>query len=371
MQKLIKILLLFFVVSGLTYCTSGNSNVDTTDRPVTNNSATEKVIPIEAMVVKTKIMERTLSLTGALEPIHAVDIVAEVSGKVQKINKKLGSRVNPADILAIIDDKIPLNQYEQAKAQVLMAENNLNIARLNLKSDKELYDNGDISQLAYENSNLAVKTAEANLLSAKANLSLMEKAYQDTRITSPISGLISREYIELGMMVNPNTPLYQIVDLTELKMSVGIPQDVIQSINKNSQAAITISALNDERFPAEVKFISPYADLSTGSFITEIYVRNTPDLRIRGGMTGKVDLILEDIGQQLAVPDYAISAKNDHYVMYKYERGKAKSINVKLGPTFGNNVVITAGLAIGDTIVVTGMKNLGVETKVLIENLQE
>ena len=375
-QKLASIIGLLLFILGLNYCSSENNSSENnaenrSENPSKENTVIEKVVPVEAMVVRTKIMERTLSLTGALEPVHAVDIVSEVSGKVKKINKKLGSHVTPGEILAIIDDKIPLSQFEQAKSQVLMAENNLSIAQLNLKSDNELYGNGDISQLAHENSKLTVKTAEANLLSAKANLSLMEKTYQDTRITSPINGLISREYIELGMMVNPNTPLYQVVDLNELKLSVGIPQDIIKSVNRNSQATITISALNNEKFPAEVRFISTHADAGTGSFTTEIYVSNTPEMKIRGGLTAKVDLILEDIGKQLAVPDYAVIAKNAHHIVYKYENGKAKSTDVKLGPTFGNNIVITEGIAAGDTIVVTGMKNLGMDTKVLIEEMLE
>ena len=375
-QKLASIIGLLLFILGLNYCSSENNSSENnaenrSENPSKENTVIEKVVPVEAMVVRTKIMERTLSLTGALEPVHAVDIVSEVSGKVKKINKKLGSHVTPGEILAIIDDKIPLSQFEQAKSQVLMAENNLSIAQLNLKSDNELYGNGDISQLAHENSKLTVKTAEANLLSAKANLSLMEKTYQDTRITSPINGLISREYIELGMMVNPNTPLYQVVDLNELKLSVCIPQDIIKSVNRNSQATITISALNNEKFPAEVRFISPHADAGTGSFTTEIYVSNTPEMKIRGGLTAKVDLILEDIGKQLAVPDYAVIAKNAHHIVYKYENGKAKSTDVKLGPTFGNNIVITEGIAAGDTIVVTGMKNLGMDTKVLIEEMLE
>jgi membrane fusion protein, multidrug efflux system len=360
------------IIAGLLSCSSENSNVNTAESETERNSENiQKAVPVEVLVIKEKILERTLSLTGTLEPVHAVDIVAEVSGKVLKINKKLGNKVSPDDILAVIDYKIPLSQYEQAKAQVLMAENNLHIAKLNLKSDKELYENGDISELEYQNSNLAIKTAEANLLSAKANLSLTEKTYQDTRIKSPFSGLISREYIELGMMVNPNTPVYKVVDLKELKISLGIPQDIIKSVNTSSRATVSISALNNEKFPAKVKFTSPQADPSTGAFETEVYVSNTPDMKIKGGMTAKVDLILDDIGKQTAVPDYAIILKNDQHMVYKYKKGLARLTNVTIGSTFGNNIVITKGIVPGDTIVVTGMKNLGVDTRVFIEQVQE
>ena len=96
--------------------------------------------------------------------------------------------MTPRDTLAFIDDRIPLSQYRQARAQVLSAENGLKIARLNFESDGELLASGDISRLAYDNSELAVKAAEATRLSALAQLSAVEKQYLDTRITSPMAG---------------------------------------------------------------------------------------------------------------------------------------------------------------------------------------
>ena len=125
-------------------------------------------------------MEQNFPMTALFKPLHQVDVLAEVSGEIKEIIKNLGDMVTSRDTLAFIDDLIPYNQYRQANAQVLSAENNLKIARLNLKSDKELFENGDISNLAYENSALAVLTAEANHLSALASLSLVEKSYRDT-----------------------------------------------------------------------------------------------------------------------------------------------------------------------------------------------
>ena len=148
----------------------------------TTDEKSGQSIAVEALVIKPRTIEQNIPLTGVLKPLHSVDIVAEVSGKVQKIYKKLGNSVTQRDTLAIIDDKVPLSNYRQAKSQVLSAENNLKIAELNLKSDEELFKSGDISQLAYENSQLAVKSAEANRLSALASLSLLEKNYKDTRI---------------------------------------------------------------------------------------------------------------------------------------------------------------------------------------------
>ena len=335
----------------------------------TSDEKSGQSIAVEALVIKPRTIEQNIPLTGVLKPLHSVDIVAEVSGKVQKIYKKLGNSVTQRDTLAIIDDKVPLSNYRQAKSQVLSAENNLKIAELNLKSDEELFKSGDISQLAYENSQLAVKSAEANRLSALASLSLLEKNYKDTRIMSPISGLISRKFIELGTMVTPNMPLYRVVDLKILKIEVGVSQSMISRLQVGSAAKVTISALKNRTFDGKVRFISPQAEEATGAFTTEIHVKNSNDLKIKAGMTAKIDLTVTDLGKQLAVPDYALVTKDGKDFVYKIENDIARLAEVTVSETFGSQAIIAGGIAEGDTIVVVGMKNLGVDTKVWIETI--
>ncbi len=89
-------------------------------------------VPVEALVVQSRTVAQNVSLTGVLQPIHAVEIVAEVSGKIERIHKELGDRVTPRDTLAVVDDEIPLSRYRQARAQVLSAENNLKIAQVDV-----------------------------------------------------------------------------------------------------------------------------------------------------------------------------------------------------------------------------------------------
>jgi RND family efflux transporter MFP subunit len=373
MQNLKKLCLLIFVATLVFRCIScernnAEQNPDATTT-VEVQKTTMKGIPVEAMIIQEKEVQQDVPLTAVLQPLHTVDIVAEVSGKVKQINKKLGDAVNLEDVLATIDDKIPLSNYRQSKSQVLSAENNLKIAQLNLKSDEQLLKTGDISELQFEQSQLAVKTAEANHLSALANLSIMEKTYQDTRIKSPIKGLISRKYIDIGMMVNPNMPLYRVVDLTTLKMEVGIPQSLITSVQVGSKAQIRISGFPNETFDGYVRYISPQADEQSGAFTVELHVKNTRSQKIRAGMTAKVDITLVKFGAQLVIPKYALVTKNGSEYVYKIRQDKARLIDVTTGETFGSQIIINDGLMQGDTIVIVGMKNLGMETDIWIETL--
>ena len=344
-------------------------NTEEIQKPVANPQTAERVVPVEAMVLKYQTIQENIPLTGVLHPVQSVDLVAEVGGKITKIQKELGKYVTTSDTLAFIDDEVPLSNYKRAKSQVLSAENNLKISRLNLKSDKDLFENGDISELAYETSLLDVKTAEANHLSALASLSLMEKNYNDTRIMSPISGHISRKYIELGTMVNPNMPVYRVVDLSSLKIELGIPQSLISKVTVGSRANVTISALGDQQFEGSVRFVSPQAEENTGAFTTEIHIKNSPEMSIKAGMTAQIDLTLMESVDQLAIPDYALVNKEDGIYVYKIQSEIAKLTPVSISGTFGSQVFIQEGVTEGDTIVVVGMKSLGIDTKVFLEEV--
>ena len=326
-------------------------------------------VPVEVLVVRAKRVEQAMSLIGVLQPRHAVEIVAEVQGKAERVEGEVGDAIGLRDTLAFIDERIPLSQYRQARAQVLSAENGLKIARLELESDGELLASGDISRLAYDNSELAVKAAEAARLSALAQLSATEKQYLDTRIISPIAGLIARKYVEAGTMVTAGMPLFRVVDLSALKAEVGVPQDLVSRVRAGSPARVRVSALNGRSFDGVVRSVSPQADAQSGAFAVEVQVENTGDRAIRAGMTAEVEITFGDRQRRLAVPEYAVVTKNGDRYVYRVARGVASLSPISVAEVLGSQVIVADGLTEQDTIVVVGMKNLGVETRVWIETI--
>jgi len=325
-------------------------------------------VAVEAMIVNNKLIEQKLPLTGVLIPNTSVDIIAEVSGKVKNINNRLGDYVRANQILAIIDDVVPESLYKQAEAQVISTENNLKIVESNLTSDKLLFESGDISELEFNNSLLTVKNAEAQYLSAVAALSAAKKTYDDTRIKSPISGFVSRKNINYGTMVALGNNVYRVVDLSKLKIEVSVPQDIINKVKTGGAALVSVSALNGKTFDGIVKRISPQADESTGGFKIEVQVENKENL-IKAGMTAKLELILSKDEKVLAIPEYSLVTKNDENFVYKITDNTAKLVKIEILETMGENIIISSGVDKGDTIVVVGMKNLGLKTNVKIEEL--
>lgn len=347
-----------FMVLGLTSCSQDNAG----DNP---DKKKESIVPVEIISVERKNVSENAEYTGIVEAKYSVDLVAEVSGKIVSVNKKLGAMVSNRDVIASIDDRIPSANYKQAEAQVITAENNLKIAQRNFNSDKDLFKNGDISKLALDNAELAVRTAEASLLQAKALLSVAKKSYDDTKIISPVSGYIAREYVDLGTMVNQGSQVYRIVDLSTLKVKIGVPQSVIGRLKRGASSIVTISSLNNMKLNGQVDFISPQADERTGTFQAEITIRNNGE--IKAGVTASVNLLIKGDNQEISVPDYAVVTRDNKPFVYKVEGDRAKLTPVTLNGTYGQVVVINSGIKEGDKIVVTGLKNLGLNTKINIE----
>jgi len=363
----LKLLVFFLLLLILCACTEEESAA-VGDSPATTESRGR---PVEAMVVAAKKVEETVALTGVLKPINACDIISEVSGKVTAITKKLGDYAPENAVLAKIDDQIPRSNYDQAKAQVLSMETNLKIARLNLKSDSVLFASGDISRLSYDNSTLAVKIAEANWLSAVAQLSIAKKMYEDTQIRTPIAGNVSRKYIDMGTMITPNMVVYRVVDISVLKIEVSIPQSMINYVQIGTPAKVRVSVLNNALYDGSIAYLSPEADEQSGAFKAEVHVKNRSDLFFRAGMTADIMLLISERQNKISVPEHALIIKNGDTYIYKIDQDTARLAPIQLEKTFGSKAIVAGGLADGDTIVVVGMKNLGVKTAVWVETLHE
>lgn len=342
----------------------------TTEKELLANVSENKIdiIPVEAITIKEKLIEQKLPLTGVLKPNNSVDLIAEVSGKVKSINKELGDYVSANQVLAVIDDVIPESQYKQAQAQVQSSQSTLKISELNLQSDKILFENGDISELEYNSSQSNFNNMEAQHLSAIAALSAAKKTYEDTRIKTPISGFVARKNIEFGTMVPMGAVVYRVVDLSKMKLIVSIPQEIINRVRIGEKALVKVSALNNQIYNGTVRRISPQADEATGGFMVEILVPNS-DGKIKGGMTAKIELLIAKEQKVMAIPEYALVSKNEEKFVYRISNDYAELVKIGLGESIGENIIVESGLSVGDKIVVVGMKNLGIRTKVNVEKL--
>ncbi len=209
--------------------------------------------------------------------------------------------------------------YAAAKAQ---AAND----RVNLDRYKKLLATGDITTIQYDNARalwtvdhqkaqaarevlrLAVlgprveDIAEANarLHADKAQLALLEQYLADTRLTSPVAGVVRTRILEPGDMATPQTPVYTIAIMNPKWVRAYVPEPELGLIHPDALAWITVDSFPHRKFPGWVGFISPIAEFTPKTVETtqlrtslvyevRVYVKDPRD-RLRLGMPATVEI---------------------------------------------------------------------------------
>src|SRR5574341_54669 len=143
----------------------------------------------------------TVSANGVVQPINKVEIRSKASGQIVDLTFEEGKSVNKGDLLIAIDQTLTKNDYDQAKADLALAEAALAQAENNNKRAVELFEKNLISQQERDQTGVDYVRAQSSLVKAKAVLSSAEDRLRDTKILAPITGVILSRNVELGQII--------------------------------------------------------------------------------------------------------------------------------------------------------------------------
>lgn len=288
--------------------------------------------------------------TTASGIVHAnttVDIAFQVPGKVVHARPDEGEPVTAGQTVAWIDPTEYAFAVEQATARSERAARDLGRHR-------PLHSSGSISAADMEH-------LESDARQSAAAAGIATKRLADTRLTAPISGIVARRAIEVGMTVAPGQPVYTIVALDPVRVRVGIPQGDIGRVSEGAAATVRIPAL-DTTFTGRVSLVGVAADPVTRSYSVEISVAN-PARRLRAGMVATATITADDVKTSaIMVPASAVlrDATSGAPTVYVLDSGsdRAHARRVTTGAVRGDSLEITSGLALSDRVVVAGHQRL-------------
>ncbi len=358
MNTLLKIFSIILVSVLIIGC-GGKKEADA-EKAVATSVATE--------VVKNQNIQGVLGFFGNIKGNQNVKVFSTVPNRVTNIYVDIGDRVGKGQLLATINaDKIS-DAVTQAEAGLEATISQYNTTEAEFQRVQKLYDENVVSQSHYD----AVKTqrdaSKAAVKQMEAAFSAARSQYQDTRITSPISGVISMKNFELGDMTAPQIPFFEVVDMNPVKVSINVIEKYLGMIKPGLLANITVNSYPNEKFVGKVSLVNPTLDAMTRTASAEIIINNN-NLKLKPGMFANVDVITEESKNIPVIPDYALIKKTVlDYSGGKISTGKVNienfvfvvqdSIAVKRQVTIGieqNNLVeIMSGLVEGDIVVTQG-----------------
>ncbi len=295
-----------------------------------------------ANVTKSQLSE-TLSLVGTIAANSDVAIVSETQGRVVAINANVGDFKSSGAMLVQIDDELK-------KAEFIKAEVNYERAKKDAERFKSLREERAATEWQKENAWQAFKVAEAQYVRSR-------KEYRDTKISTPIAGIVTSRPVDVGTMVQPGMVVANVVDISKLKVRLNVAEQDAFKLKAGDPVEITTDVYPGVKFAGRIASISAKADESH-TYPVEITLPNSKDHPLRAGMFGRVNFVSMTRTETLAIPREALVGSVKNPQVFVIENGMAKRRDLVVGDLIGSKIAVLQGLREGETVVVSGQNNL-------------
>lgn len=336
--------------------------------------------------VKRGNIAQTVIATGTIRSNNRVEVGAQVSGRITKLNVVLGQEVKKGDLIATIDSMTQENDLEKAKSQLLSYEKQLESKKVNLEVKKSKYnrasnlykvksisqDDYETAKQEYADAKSGVSELEELIKQAKIEVKIAETDLSYTVITSPIDGVVVSIPISEGQTVNSmqSAPtIVQVADLKKMLIKPEISEGDITKLKKGQEVEFTILSLPEKVYKAKIDSIDPAtttltddeyeesaSDTEAVYYYANVIVDNK-DNNLRIGMTTTNTIKVAEAKDVITIPTNALYKKGDkYYVRTLGEKEVVEEKEVKIGINDDMNTEIKSGLKEGEKLILTEMK---------------
>ncbi|MFZ3043302.1 MAG: efflux RND transporter periplasmic adaptor subunit [Thiobacillus sp.] len=327
---------------------------------------------VTVLTVKAESVPVATELPGRTSPYLIAELRPQVTGIVKERLFKEGSEVKAGQVLYQVEPATYRAAVDSARASLARAEANVEAARLKAERYAELVKIEAVSRQDNDEAVAALKQAQADVGSARAALDKANIDLGFTRITSPITGRISRSAVTAGALVTANQaaalatvqkldPIY--VDLTQssaelLRMRRDLESGRLQRAAGNA-VPVQLVLEDGSLYGTEGKlaFSEVTVDEATGS-VTLRAVFPNPRGVLLPGMYVRARLVQGVQGDAILVPHAAVSRtpRGEGQAMVVNAENMVEPRIIKTGQSIGDKWVVTEGLVPGDRVIVEGLQ---------------
>lgn len=309
-----------------------------------------------------------LTVVGNLIGQQTVDIAPRTAGRLLDVNVRLGDKVRRGQVLAKVEDREIVEQVRQAeasqevsKATIRQREADLNVAKVNFDRSKNLFERQLLAKQALDDAEsrylaalAQVDLARAQLTQNSARLEELRINLQNTSVVSPVDGFVGKRTVDPGAMVNTNTAIASVVDISRLRLVANIVEKDLRMVGVGDEATVEVDAYPGEKFSGKIARVSPVLDPSTRTAAMEVEIPNG-DGKLRPGMYARINLTVEEHDNALVIPKTAvIDYSSQRGVWVPNDNDRAMFVPLKLGIENAEAVEVLDGLKEGGRFVNTG-----------------
>lgn len=254
---------------------------------------------------------QSVTASGNIMPLKSVTVGSQVSGQIIAVLADFNTRVTNGQVLARIDPSTFERALQQAEAELASAVANLELARVNRARARDLLAGSLIPKSDADQAEATYLQAEASVKMRQANVERAQVDLDRTTIYSPITGVVISRKIDEGQTVaaSLNTPnLFQLVgDLSRMQIEAAVSEADIGGVSEGQRVTFEVDAFLSRTFDGSVRQVR-YEAITNQNVITYVTVVDVAndDLKLRPGMTAKVNIITAEQRNVLRLPNAAL-----------------------------------------------------------------
>ena len=316
-----------------------------------------------------KDIQKTTVITGKIEPRNEITVKPQISGIITDLYKEAGEMVQEGEVIAKVKVIPDMGQLSSAEARVRLADINLKQAQVDFSREEALYKQKLVSADEYDKIKQTLKQAKEEVVAAQDALDVVRNGVSksnasasSTLIRSTITGLILDVPVKVGNTVvlsntfNDGTTIATVANMNDLIFRGNIDETEVGRLVEGMPMKITIGALQDLSFEANLEYVSPKAVESNGAnqFEVKAAVHVMKSGKIRSGYSANAEIVLAKASKVLSIPESAIEFSGDSTFVYIVKgEGEKKTYDrrsVTTGLSDGVSIEIKKGITAKDKV---------------------
>jgi multidrug efflux system membrane fusion protein len=326
------LLLCLWMLSGLF-----TQNEEQAPNNVLTNTQPTDIFSVE--VAQLSAQEKSIIVTaqGQAEPDKVVTIRSQTHGNVVSVTAQEGQVIGNNDLIVGIDIEDRILQLEQQQA--LLRLNQKTYDRVKKLENKKFQSAGEL------------ETAFANLKASQTNVANIQRDIKNTKIVSPLPGILEKRWVEVGDYVQINTPIATVINNHPIVVLVPIAQQDIANLKKDMTAQVNFA--NGESRQGRIRYISPRAISSTRTFDVEIEIDNANG-SLRSGISAQAQIATNKVKAHYLSPSlFSLSDAGEIGVKTVNAQNIVEFYPVELVQSDTNGTWVT-GLPTTANVIITG-----------------
>jgi len=321
-----------------------NNNKKENEAKTAIAAETNTAVVVRAVKAAKQDLNLDFVANGNFQAFQDITLKAESAGRITKILVKEGDRVSKGQLLATID-------ADYANLEVNTAKESVAKLKVDQARYESAYQSGGVTKAQLDEVNFNLKTAELRVQQAA-------RKQLDANVRAPFSGVINKKLIEIGAYTAPGTDVFEIVDISKLKLAVNASEAQVVQLKMGATVAITSAVFPEQKFTGTVTFIAPKADAAL-NYPVEITLSNTASNTLKAGMYGTATFDFPHTAPTILIPRGAfVGGVNSNLIFVIDAKNKAVERKVVAGRILGEQVEILSGLEEGESVVTSGQINV-------------